>query len=154
MKAVIETGGKQYYVSEGSILYIEKLDKEDGAKVKFDKVLMVDDTVGTPTVAGATVEGKVVGNGRGKKIRVFKYKAKANERKTIGHRQDYTKVEITAVGSKASSAKTESKAEKPAEKKVEAKATEAKVEKKAEVKAEAKTEKKTETKTTKKAETK
>ena len=158
MYAVIETCGRQYKVEKGDVVFFEKLDVEEGKKVTFDKVMLLSDdgkvTVGTPYVSVATVEGKVVGNGRGKKIRVFKYKAKANERKTIGHRQDYTKVEITAVGSKASSAKTESKAEKPAEKKVEAKTTEAKVEKKAEVKAEAKTEKKTETKTTKKAETK
>ena len=100
MKAVIETGGKQYYVSEGSILYIEKLDKEDGAKVKFDKVLMVDDTVGTPTVAGATVEGKVVKNGKAKKIIVYKYNQKKNYRKKQGHRQPYTKVEITKIVTK------------------------------------------------------
>ena len=100
MKAVIETGGKQYYVSEGSILYIEKLDKEDGAKVKFDKVLMVDDTVGTPTVAGATVEGKVVKNGKAKKIIVYKYNQKKNYRRKQGHRQPYTKVEITKIVTK------------------------------------------------------
>ncbi len=100
MKAVIETGGKQYYVSEGSILYIEKLDKEDGAKVKFDKVLMVDDTVGTPTVAGASVEGKVVKNGKAKKIIVYKYNQKKNYRRKQGHRQPYTKVEITKIVTK------------------------------------------------------
>ena len=76
MKAVIETGGKQYYVSEGSILYIEKLDKEDGAKVKFDKVLMVDDKVGTPYLDGAKVEGVVLKNGKQKKITIFKYNQK------------------------------------------------------------------------------
>ena len=156
MYAVIETCGRQYKVEKGDVVFFEKLDVEEGKKVTFDKVMLLSDdgkvTVGTPYVAGATVEGKVVGNGRGKKIRVFKYKAKANERKTIGHRQDYTKVEITSVGAKASSSKSESKAEKPAEKvekKAEAKTTEAKAEKKAEVKAEAKTEKKTETKTAK-----
>ena len=100
MKAVIETGGKQYYVSEGSILYIEKLEKEDGAKVKFDKVLMVDDTVGTPTVAGASVEGKVVKNGKAKKIIVYKYNQKKNYRRKQGHRQPYTKVEITKIVTK------------------------------------------------------
>ena len=100
MKAVIETGGKQYYVSEGSILYIEKLDKEDGAKVKFDKVLMVDDTIGTPTVAGASVEGKVVKNGKAKKIIVYKYNQKKNYRRKQGHRQPYTKVEITKIVTK------------------------------------------------------
>ena len=97
MKAVIETGGKQYYVSEGSILYIEKLDKEDGAKVKFDKVLMVDDTVGTPIVAGASVEGKVVKNGKAKKIIVYKHHPKKNYHKKQGHRQPYTKVEIKKI---------------------------------------------------------
>ena len=100
MKAVIETGGKQYYVSEGSILYIEKLDKEAGAKVKFDKVLMVDDTVGTPTIAGAYVEGKVEKNGKAKKIIVYKYNQKKNYRKKQGHRQPYTKVEITKIVTK------------------------------------------------------
>ena len=131
MYAVIETCGRQYKVEKGDVVFFEKLDVEEGKKVTFDKVMLLSDdgkvTVGTPYVSGATVEGKVVGNGRGKKIRVFKYKAKANERKTIGHRQDYTKVEITAVGSKASSAKTESKAEKKS-------TTAAKTEKKAESK--------------------
>ena len=100
MKAVIETGGKQYYVSEGSVLYIEKLDKEDGAKVKFDKVLMVDDTVGNPTVAGASVEGKIVKNGKAKKIIVYKHHPKKNYHKKQGHRQPYTKVEITKIVTK------------------------------------------------------
>ena len=97
MKAVIETGGKQYYVEEGSVIYVEKLDKEAGSKVKFDKVLMVNGTAGHPYVEGAIVEGVVVKNGKSKKITVFKYNAKKKFRKTQGHRQPYTKVEIKTV---------------------------------------------------------
>lgn len=101
MYAVIVTGGKQYKVAEGDTLYIEKLDVEEGSSITFDKVLMVskDDkvTTGAPYVEGATVEAKLEKNGKGKKIRVFKYKAKKNERKTIGHRQPYSKVTVTAV---------------------------------------------------------
>ena len=99
MKAVIETGGKQYYVSEGSVLYIEKLDKEDGAKVKFDKVLMVDDKVVTPYL-DATVTAEVVKHGKSKKIKVYKYNQKKNYRRKQGHRQPYTKVEITKIVTK------------------------------------------------------
>ena len=143
MYAVIEICGRQYKVEKGDVVFFEKLDVEEGKKVTFDKVMLLADSgkvnVGTPYVSGATVEGKVVGNGRGKKIRVFKYKAKANERKTIGHRQDYTKVEITSISTKAS-AKSENKVEKPAKKtekteKAEKKSTTtAKTEKKAESK--------------------
>ena len=101
MKAIIVTGGKQYTVAEGDILYIEKLNAEENATVKFDQVLAVLDgdnsKIGAPTVDGATVEAKVVKNGKGKKITVFKYKAKKNEKKKIGHRQPYTKVEITKI---------------------------------------------------------
>ncbi len=97
MKAIIETGGKQYYVTEGTILYIEKLDAEAGSKVKFDKVLMVNDVVGFPYVTGATVEAEVVKNGKAKKIRIFKYNQKKNYRRTQGHRQPYTKVEIKKI---------------------------------------------------------
>ena len=97
MKAVIETGGKQYYVEEGTVLYIEKLDGEAGSKVKFDKVLMANGTVGMPTVAGATVEGEIVKNGKGKKIIVYKYNQKKNYRRKQGHRQPYTKVEIKKI---------------------------------------------------------
>ena len=150
MYAVIEICGRQYKVEKGDVVFFEKLDVEEGKKVTFDKVMLLADdgkvNVGTPYVSGATVEGKVVGNGRGKKIRVFKYKAKANERKTIGHRQDYTKVEITSISSKSASASTKSESK-----------TEAKAEVKAEAKKEVKTEKKAttaETKTTKKSETK
>ena len=82
MNAIIETGGKQYSVSEKSIIYVEKLDVEEGKKVVFDKVLMANGVVGNPYVKGASVEGKVVKNGKGKKIIVYKYKAKKNYRRT------------------------------------------------------------------------
>ena len=101
MKAVIVTGGKQYTVAEGDVLYIEKLNAEAEETVKFDQVLAVLDgensKVGAPVVDGAAVEAKVVKNGKGKKIYVLKYKAKKNEKKKIGHRQPYTKVEITKI---------------------------------------------------------
>ena len=101
MKAVIVTGGKQYTVSEGDVLYVEKLGVEAEEVVKFDQVLAVLDgensRIGAPVVEGAAVEGKVLKNGKGKKITVFKYKAKKNEKKKIGHRQPYTKVEITKI---------------------------------------------------------
>ena len=97
MKAVIETGGKQYYVEEGTILYIEKLDVEAGKKVNFDKVLMVNGTTGHPYVKGVLVEGEVIKHGKTKKIKVFKYNQKKNYRRTQGHRQPYTKAEIKAI---------------------------------------------------------
>ena len=101
MKAVIVTGGKQYTVSEGDVLYVEKLGAEVDATVKFDQVLAVLDgensKIGAPVVEGAAVEAKVLKNGKGKKITVLKYKAKKNEKKKIGHRQPYTKVEITKI---------------------------------------------------------
>ena len=101
MKAVIVTGGKQYTVAEGDVLYIEKLNVEAEETVKFDQVLAVLDgensKVGAPVVEGATVEAKVVKNGKAKKIVVFKYKAKKGEKSKKGHRQPYTKVEITKI---------------------------------------------------------
>ncbi len=97
MKAIIETGGKQYYVEEGTVIYVEKLDKEDGSKVKFDKVLMADGVYGMPTVKGASVEAEVVKNGKGKKIIVYKYNQKKNYHKKQGHRQPYTKVEVKKI---------------------------------------------------------
>ena len=101
MKAVIVTGGKQYTVSEGDVLYIEKLNAEEESTVKFEQVLAVLDgensKVGTPVVEGACVEAKVVKNGKGKKLTIFRYKAKKNEKKKMGHRQPYTKVEITKI---------------------------------------------------------
>jgi len=95
MKAVIETGGKQYYVEEGTVLYVEKLDSDD--KVSFDKVLMVNGSFGNPYVKGAKVEAKVLKHGKAKKIKVYKYRQKKKYRRTQGHRQPYTKVEITKV---------------------------------------------------------
>lgn len=97
MKAVVETGGKQYYVEEGSVIYVEKLDAEVGSTVKFDKVLMVNGAAGKPYLANATVEGEVLKHGKNKKIKVFKYNAKKKFRKTQGHRQPYTKVEIKKI---------------------------------------------------------
>ncbi len=101
MFAVIETGGKQYKVAQGDILFIEKIDAEAEATVKFDKVLAVSDDngfkVGAPYVKGASVEAKVVKQGKGKKLYIIKYKAKKNEKKKMGHRQLYTKVEITKI---------------------------------------------------------
>ena len=100
MYALIKTGGKQYRVSEGDTIYVEKLDVEDGKKVEFEALMIVDGEetkVGTPTVEGAKVTGKVVRNGRGKKIMVFKYKPKKNYRRKQGHRQPFTQVDITKI---------------------------------------------------------
>ena len=98
MKAVIKTGGKQYYVSEGDFIYIEKLDGEAGDKVIFNEVLMCDNKVGSPYLNGASVEGEIVKNGKGKKIKIFTYKSKdRSNRRTKGHRQPYTKVEIKSI---------------------------------------------------------
>ena len=98
MHAIIETGGKQYKVAEGDVVYIEKLELNAGDKIKFDHVLAVLDgekaTFGAPVVEGASVEATLVKNGKGKKIRIFKYNAKKGYRKRQGHRQPYTKVEI------------------------------------------------------------
>lgn len=101
MYAVIITGGKQYRVSEGDVVFIEKLDAEADATVTFDQVLAVgkDDgvVVGTPTVAGAAVTGKVIKNGKSKKITVFTYRPKKGSARKMGHRQPYTKVEIQSI---------------------------------------------------------
>ena len=113
MYAIIEACGKQYKVAEGDVVFFEKLDAEEGKKVTFDKVILVSDDkkvqVGSPYVKGIKVEGKVVSHGKGKKILVFKYKAKKNYRRTQGHRQPYTKVEITNI--KLPAAKKEATAE-------------------------------------------
>ena len=93
MKAVIETGGKQYYVEEWSVLFVEKLDADK--KVTFDHVLMINGTYGNTYVKGAKVEAKVLKHGKNKKIKVYKYKQKKKYRRTQGHRQPYTKLEIT-----------------------------------------------------------
>ena len=100
MFAIFVTGGKQYKVSEGDVIFVEKLGALEGEKVTFDKVLCVNGenlAVGTPYVAGATVVASVVKNGKSKKIDVIKYKAKKNEKKKIGHRQPYTKVQIVSI---------------------------------------------------------
>ena len=120
MYAIIESCGKQYKVAEGDVVFFEKLDVEEGKKITFDNVVLVSDDkkveVGAPYVKGVKVEGKVVSHGKGKKILVYKYKPKKNYRRTQGHRQPYTKVEITKI--KTAAEKAEAKAEaKPAEKK-------------------------------------
>ena len=97
MKAVIETGGKQYYVEEGTVLYVEKLDVEPSKEVVFDKVLMVNGVPGNPYLENIQVKGTVIKHGKQKKIKVFKYNAKKRYRKTQGHGQPYTKVEITKI---------------------------------------------------------
>lgn len=101
MQAIIVTGGKQYNVSEGDTLFIEKLSAEAGDEVTFDRVLAIVDGEGTrfgaPVVEGVSVSAKVVKNGKGKKIRVFKYLPKKGYRKRQGHRQPYTKVEIAKI---------------------------------------------------------
>ena len=100
MFAVIETGGKQYKVQYGDVIYVEKLAAEEDSFVEFKVVALSDENVvkiGTPYVEGASVTGKVLKNGKGKKITVFTYKAKKNEQRKMGHRQPYTKVQIEAV---------------------------------------------------------
>ncbi len=101
MYALIEACGKQYKVEEKDVVFFEKLDAEEGKKVTFDKVILVSDNgkvqVGNPYVKGVKVEGKVISHGKGKKIIVFKMKSKTNERRKQGHRQPYTKVEITSI---------------------------------------------------------
>ena len=100
MYAIIETGGKQVRVEVGQQIYVEKLEGEVETQVTFDKVLLVSDKnakVGTPYVKGATVVAKIVKQGLSKKIRVYKYKSKANYHKTIGHRQPYTCLVIESI---------------------------------------------------------
>lgn len=101
MYAIIETGGKQYKVEAGNTVFIEKLDVEAGSEITFDKVIAVGAEdgikVGAPYVEGATVTAKAVKNGKGKKITVFTYKSKKNEKRKMGHRQPYTKVEISSI---------------------------------------------------------
>ena len=100
MFAIFVTGGKQYKVAEGDVIFVEKLGLAEGEKVTFDKVLAVNGetlSVGAPYVAGATVVATVLKNGKSKKIDVIKYKSKKNEKKKIGHRQDYTKIQIEKI---------------------------------------------------------
>ena len=121
MYAIIESCGKQYKVAEGDVVFFEKLNAEEGKKVTFDNVILVSDEgkvqVGNPYVKGVKVEGKVVSHGKAKKVIVFKMKSKANYRRRYGHRQPYTKVEITAIKTTAkktaeTTAKKTGKAEK------------------------------------------
>ena len=119
MYAIIETGGKQYRVTEGDVITVEKLDAQVGETVSFDHVLVLGEgegiQVGTPYV-GTAVEGKVVEEGKGKKVIIFKYKAKKDYRKKQGHRQPYTMVEITGLGVESEAPKAEEiVAEAPAE---------------------------------------
>lgn len=100
MFAVIQTGGKQYKVAPGDVIYIEKLNAAQDEAVSFDALMFSDDAtvrIGTPVVEGVKVEGKVQKHGKGEKIVVYKYKAKKNYRRKAGHRQPYTRVEITAI---------------------------------------------------------
>lgn len=115
MYAIIETGGKQYKVQNGDRISVEKLNVEDGAAVVFDRVLAAgegaDIKVGDPYLDGLTVEGRAVESGKGKKVVIFKYKAKKDYRKKQGHRQPYTLVEITAVAGEKASVREEAPAE-------------------------------------------
>ena len=135
MYAIIETGGKQYRVQEGDVITVEKLNVEAGKKVEFDKVLVMNNDadlkIGAPYVEGAKVFGNVLENGKAKKVIIFKYKAKKDERKKQGHRQPYSMVEITGIGTDKPAKKT---AAKKAEAKEEAPKTEAKAEVKSDVK--------------------
>ncbi len=101
MYAVIVSGGKQYRVTKGDTIYVEKLDQEPESTVSFDVLMIGSDEgvkIGNPTVDGAKVEGKIVGLVKGEKVIIYKYKSKKNYHRRAGHRQQYTKVEITAVG--------------------------------------------------------
>ena len=124
MYAVIEACGKQYKVEEKDVVFFEKLDAEEGKKVTFDKVILVSSEekveVGAPYVKGVKVEGKVVSHGKGKKIIVYKMKPKKNYRRKQGHRQPYTKVEITSIKTAATKTKTAAKATTEKKEKVEA----------------------------------
>ncbi len=121
MYAIIGTGGKQYRVQEGDVITVEKLDVEAGDKIALDKVLLLNNgtelKVGAPYVEGAKVLGEVVENGKGKKVIIFKYKAKKDYRKKQGHRQPYTMIKIESLTSEAAPAKA---AEPAAEAKVSA----------------------------------
>ncbi len=121
MYAVIASGGKQHRVSEGDIIKLEKLDAEAGAKVSFDNVLLLNDgkttKIGTPYLDKVTVTAEVLEQGRHKKIHVLKFKRRKQHMKQMGHRQDYTEVKITKIGSSAPKAAAEPKTTKAAPKK-------------------------------------
>ncbi len=119
MYAIVEISGKQYKVQEGDIVFVDRLEEaEEGKTITFDKVLFISDkdkiTIGEDTVKGAKVKATVVGHGKAKKILVYKYKAKKNERKIRGHRQPYTKIQIEKI-----STTTRAKKEEKSEEKVE-----------------------------------
>lgn len=120
MYAIIESCGKQYKVTKGDVVFFEKLDAKEGEKIKFDNVVFVSDEgkvqIGNPYVKGVTVEGTVVSHGKAKKIIVFKMKPKKNYRRKQGHRQPYTKVEITNIKTGTKKAETTAKKEETAEK--------------------------------------
>ena len=100
MYAIISAGNKQYRVSQGETIYIDKVNLEDGSAISFDALLIENDgeiKIGNPVVEGAKVEGKVVAQVKGEKIKIYKYKSKKNYHRRAGHRQPYTKVEITAI---------------------------------------------------------
>ncbi len=101
MYAVMMTGGKQYKVSPGEVIFVELLSASEGQTISFEPMLIAregqDAVIGTPTIAGAKVNAKVLGSGRGEKIVIFKYKSKKNERKKQGHRQPYTRLEIVSI---------------------------------------------------------
>jgi len=115
MYAIIETGGKQYKVQNGDVLYIEKLDAPEETAVVFDKVIALHNDkalkMGAPTIKGASVEARVLKNGKAKKITVFTYRAKKGSKRKMGHRQPFTKVQIEAINAKPAKAKSEAKAE-------------------------------------------
>lgn len=104
MYAIFETGGKQYTAKPGDILFIEKLDAQEGAEVTFDKVLATvgdgENSFGTPYLSGVNVTAKVLKNGKGKKITILTYRPKKDSQRKMGHRQPYTKIEIVSVGGK------------------------------------------------------
>jgi large subunit ribosomal protein L21 len=120
MYAVIANGGKQYRVSEGQLVKLEKIALEPGQKVEFDKILMVADgeniQLGTPYINGFKVRGEVIRQGRDKKIRIVKFRRRKHHMKLMGHRQDFTEVKIIAIGEGNGSAKSQAQVEMKAEK--------------------------------------
>lgn len=125
MYAVIKTGGKQYKVSQGDTIRVEKLPAAEGDSIAFDTVLMIADgdkiQLGAPTIEGSSVSASVVKHGRGKKVEIIKFRRRKHYRKQAGHRQDYTEVEITAIGGQAAAKPKAAKTEAAAPKKAAAK---------------------------------
>lgn len=100
MFAIFQTGGKQYKVQQGETIYVEKLDQEVGTVISFDKIIMLNDKIGTPYVSGATVKAKVLKQGKQKKINIIKFKSKKHHMKRQGHRQPYTQLVIESISAK------------------------------------------------------